>query len=266
MIAFGIYSMERDKLRESKLEQELESIYKKIASLDSLDDIQLQYKGSKKPAQREEELQHGKQSEELVSKRREKRTLRLFHIIPALGLITLSCILVAILVWPKIYRYESINSGGRTYSVRINSLTGGAMYFDGREWLQFPVPANFAKKVSPIPNDQPTEVPPTRVDTTKDRNEGLIIHTPSKNKKNWQYAVQVKAYPEASISEAAAFVEYLKTGYPDVHMEKVHLPGRGVWYRILLGYFTTVEEASNYIKEKRILDTYPYGLVRHRSE
>ncbi len=258
--------MERDKLRESKLEQELESIYKKIASLDSLDDIQLQDKESKKPAQTEEELQYGNQTEELVSKRREKRTPQLFHTIPALGLIILSCILVAVLVWPKIYRYESINSGGRIYSVRINSLTGKSMYFDGREWLQFPVPANSAKKISEIPNDQPPGVQATRVDTTEDRNEGLIIHTPSKNKKNWQYAVQVKAYPEASISEAAAFVEDIKKREPDVHMEKVHLPGRGVWYRILLGYFTTVEEASNYIKEKRILDTYPDGLVRHRSE
>jgi hypothetical protein len=259
-------TMGRDELRQSEIEQELEALYKKVARVDSLGDIKRIEQGSKKPTKPEEGLELQHQSEESLFQAREKRTFRIYSIIPALGFITLSFVIVAILVWPKIYRYESIDSGGRTYSVRINSLTGKSMYFDGREWLRFPIPANFAKKVSESQNDQPTKVQPTRVDTIKGRNEGLTVHTPSKNKKNWNYSVQVKAYPEASNREAIAFVEYLKTGHPDVHMEKIHLPGRGIWYRILIGYFMTAEEASDYMKKKRIVDAYPDSYVQSHSE
>lgn len=237
-------TMGKDELKERELEQELEVLYKKVASFDSLENIERQEKDSKEPAKTEEQLKHQKQSGESLSQEREKRTFRLFRIIPVLGLITLSCIIVAILVWPKIYRYEAVNSGGKNYLMRINSLTGGAMYFDGREWLHPPIPAGSAKKFSESPKDQPAP----------------------KNTKNWNYAVQVKAYPVASKSEAIAFVEYLKKGQPDVHIEKVHLPERGIWYRILLGYFTSAEEASDYMKEKRIVDAYPDSYVQSRSE
>lgn len=228
--------MGRDDLRKSELEQELEALYKKVARADSLENIQKQETWPKEPTKTEEGLKLQNQSEESLSQEKEKRTLRLFRIIPDLGLIALLCIIIVILVWPKIYRYESINSGGKNYLLRINSLTGRAMYFDGTEWWQSPLPADVARKVS------------------------------DKNTKNWKYAIQVKAYPEARNSEAIAFVEYLKKGQPDVHMEKVHLPGRGIWYRILLGYFPSAEEASNYMKEKKIFDAYPDSYVRPRSE
>jgi len=258
--------MGRDELRESELEQELEALYKKVASLDSLGDIKRIEQGSKEPAKPEEGFGHEHQPHESLFQAKEKRTLRLFRIVPALGFITLSCILVAILVWPKIYRYESVNSGGITYSVRINSLTGKSKYFDGREWSQFPIPANFEKKVSEIPNDQPTKVQPTRVDTIKNQREGLHLQSLPHNTKNWNYAIQVKAYPEAGSREAIAFAEYVKKGQHDVHMEKVHLPGRGIWYRILIGYFMTAEAASDYMKKKSIIDAYPDSYVQSRSE
>jgi len=258
--------MERDDLRKSELEQDLEALYKEVASAGSLENIQTQETWSKEPTKTEEGSALQNQSEESLSQEKEKRTFRLFRIIPGLGLIALSCIIVAILIWPKIYLYESIDSGGKNYLLRINSLTGGAMYFDGREWRQSPLPADVAGKVSESPENQPTRVQPAGRDKMKDRTEGVSIRPPSKNTKNWKYAIQIKAYPEAGNSEAIAFVEHLKKGQPDVHMEKVHLPGRGIWYRILLGYFTSAEEASNYMKEKKISDVYPGSHVRPRSE
>jgi len=236
--------MGKDELRESDLERELEALYKKVATLDSLEDTKRQERESTEPTKTEEGLGFQHHSEESLFQAREKRTLRIFGIVPALGLITLSFVIVAILVWPKIYRYDSINSGGKTYLARVNTLTGKTMYFDGREWWHPPIPADSAKKFSESPKDQPTP----------------------KNTKNWKYSIQVKAYPEASNSEAIAFVEYLKKGQPNVRMEKVHLPGRGIWYRILLGYFMTAEEASDYMKEKRIVDAHPDSYVRSRAE
>jgi hypothetical protein len=160
-----------------------------------------------------------------------------------LVLLALSFVVVAILVWPKIYRYDSVNSGGKTYVLRVNSVTGHTMYFDGKEWLKSPLPADSVKKLSESPKE------PTPQNTRK-----------------WDFAIQVKAYPEAGESEAVAFVEYLRKSQPDVHMEKVHLPGRGVWYRIFLGYFMTADEASDYMKEKKIFDAYPGSYVQSRSQ
>jgi hypothetical protein len=184
------------------------------------------------------------QSGESPFRAEKSRILRIFGLVPTLVLLALSCVVVAILVWPKIYRYDSINSGGKTYVMRVNSVTGHTMYFDGKEWLKSPLPADSVRKLSESPKDQPTQ----------------------QNTINWNFAIQVKAYPEASESEAVAFVAYLKQGQPDVHMEKVHLPGRGIWYRIFLGYFMTADEASDYVKKKKIFDAYPGSYVQSRSK
>ena len=236
--------MGKDELKEIDLEQELDALYKKVARLDSFEESERKAEGPSAPAKGEEESQRQLHSGESLSQATEKRSLRILGIVPALGLIALSFVVVAILVWPKIYRYESIHSGGWVYLVRVNSLTGDTMYFDGKEWQYPPVPAVSAKGLSGLPKDKPA---PSTI-------------------RDWNYAVQIKAYPEASGSEAIAFVEYLKKNQPDVHMEKVHLPGKGTWYRVLLGYFVTAEEASVYMKEKRIATTYPDSFVRRKSE
>lgn len=236
--------MEKDELRGRELEKELEALYKKVARLDTLEKSEGQEKESKEPTKTEGGMGFQQQSEESPFQAEKKRILRIFGVVPTLVLLALSFVVVAILVWPKIYRYDSINSGGKTYVLRVNSVTGHTMYFDGKEWLKSPIPADSVKKLSGSPKEKQTQ----------------------QNTINWNFAIQVKAYPEASESEAVAFVEYLKQGQPDVHMEKVHLPGRGIWYRIFLGYFTTADEASDYMKKKKIFDAYPGSYVQSRSQ
>ena len=236
--------MEKDELRRPDLEKELEALYKKVARLDTLQSSKGQEKEPKEPIKTEEGMGFQQQSGELPFHAEKNRILRIFGVVPTLVLLALSFVVVTILVWPKIYRYDSINSGGKTYVMRVNSVTGHTMYFDGKEWLKSPLPADSVRKLSEIPKDQPTQ----------------------QNKINWNFAIQVKAYPEASESEAVAFVAYLKQGQPDVHMEKVHLPGRGIWYRIFLGYFMTADEASDYMKKKKIFDAYPGSYVQFRSK
>jgi hypothetical protein len=48
-------------------------------------------------------------------------------------------------------------------------------------------------------------------------------------------------------------------------VEKVTISGRGVWYRILIGHFVNNEDASNYMKEKKILDAHPGSFVQLKS-
>jgi hypothetical protein len=236
--------MGKDELRERELEKELEALYKKVASLDTLENSKRQERESNVAIKTKEGTGFQQQSGESPFQSEKKRILRVFGIVPTLVLLALSFVVVALLVWPKIYRYDSINSGGKTYVLRVNSVTGQTMYFDGKEWLKSPIPSDSVKKFAESPKDQPTQ----------------------QNTINWKFAIQVKAYPEASESEAVAFVEYLRQGQHDIHMEKVHLPGRGIWYRIFLGYFMTADEASDYMKKKRIADAYPGSYVQSRSQ
>ena len=84
--------------------------------------------------------------------------------------------------------------------------------------------------------------------------------------KNGKYAIQIIAYPEAAKKDAMAFAENLKKKQPDVYVERVEIQKRGVWYRILTGHFASIKDASNYIKEKKILKKYPGSFVQRISE
>jgi cell division septation protein DedD len=80
------------------------------------------------------------------------------------------------------------------------------------------------------------------------------------------YSIQISAYPETKINEATEFVSELRKRLPDVHMEKVYIQGQGVWNRILVGHFATFEEASLYMKEKKLFDVFPGSFVKLTSE
>ena len=88
----------------------------------------------------------------------------------------------------------------------------------------------------------------------------------SKKAEDGKYAIQVKAFPEVGKDDAMMFVAELRKRQPNVHMERVDIKRRGVWYRVLLGHFADKKEASNYIREKRISDVYPECFVQLKSE
>ncbi len=90
--------------------------------------------------------------------------------------------------------------------------------------------------------------------------------TPSEITTNGKYAVQIKAYPETDKNKAMAFVEDMQKTQPDVHMERVSLTGRGVWYRIMVGHFPSYEDASKYIREKKVSDAHPGSFVQLKAK
>jgi hypothetical protein len=81
-----------------------------------------------------------------------------------------------------------------------------------------------------------------------------------------KYAIQIKAYPEERKEDAIGFAEDLGRKQTGIHVEKVRIQGRGFWYRILLGHFGSVEEASSYMKENRIVDSYPDSFVQRKTK
>ena len=62
------------------------------------------------------------------------------------------------------------------------------------------------------------------------------------------YVVQVAAFRSNSIAENEAG-RYRNKGY-NSFVEQVEIPGRGLWYRIRVGNFSSLEEANNFISKK----------------
>jgi cell division septation protein DedD len=55
------------------------------------------------------------------------------------GALLIAAAVCALLLWPGMYRYESLNAGNRIYPLRIHVLTGRATYFDGSAWVSPPI-------------------------------------------------------------------------------------------------------------------------------
>lgn len=75
------------------------------------------------------------------------------------------------------------------------------------------------------------------------------------------YSIQIRAMRDAE--EARGFITALKAKGLDAYSLEVNLKDIGVWHRIFIGHFSTEEEASRYLREHRLADTYPGCLVRN---
>jgi cell division protein FtsN len=68
---------------------------------------------------------------------------------------------------------------------------------------------------------------------------------------NGKYTIQLGSYP--TMDEAKQFAEgFSVRGYSPI-INETSLEGKGTWYRVSLGLFTTVEEAKGYIKTEQSL-------------
>ncbi len=101
---------------------------------------------------------------------------------------------------------------------------------------------------------------PSEYKTTKKKAEAT-----EKRKKAGKYSIQIIAYPGTEKNDATELVTKLRKTQPDVHMDTVSVEGR-VWYRIFVGHFTTHEEASTYMKQKKIFKEYPESFVQLTSK
>ena len=137
---------------------------------------------------------------------------------------------------------------------------------DAQPTVISPAPSKAVKETSTNQNVQPNEVSPFEEKKNNGRINELITVALPKKTASGKYAIQVKAYPEAEKKDALVFAQDLKKTQPDVYVEKVKIRKRGIWYRILTGHFASMEEASNYMKEKKIPETHPGSFVQLKSE
>jgi type II secretory pathway component GspD/PulD (secretin) len=128
-----------------------------------------------------------------------------------------------------------------------------------------PAPSGEKEESSAKENVQSTVAAPVEGQKPEEKTEDVPAVTSPESATAGKYAVQIKAYPETEKNAAMAFVKDVKKGQPDIHMERVALSGRGVWYRVMIGHFASPEDASSYIKEKKMSDAYPGSFVQTKS-
>jgi septal ring-binding cell division protein DamX len=129
-----------------------------------------------------------------------------------------------------------------------------------------PVPSSVVKQSSTNRKPQSVAVFPVEEKKYNGHTKELLSVAQPKVTKNGKYAIQIKSYPEAEKKDAMAFAEDLKKKQPDVYVERVNIRKRGVWYRILTGHFASIEDATNYMKEKKISEAHPGSFVQLKSE
>jgi len=215
---------------EIELERELEALYHEVAGEKGLF-----------PRTEEPETPAGVTlpypSKVPPSQEKKKRKLRFSFITMLVVLSSLLFVLTVFFFWPAIQNYDATNSGEKIYLQSMNKPAGKSVI------------------VPPIEDTKP-----------KGQTETISIIDSSKASNKKKYSIQIRAYPETYENAAKDFVTDLKKIHPDVHMERVHIRGRGAWYRILIGHFANNEEASTYMKEQDVLKGYPGSFVQATSE
>ena len=258
--------MSKEEPKEIDLEQELDALYRKVASPDRTEDISYPAPSSITETSESEKPEIQDRTDAHPADNKEKATFRISRNMSGVGFFILVIGLTAAFFWPTIYHYDAFNSGGKVYPLRIHRLTGEASYFDGNDWSRPPLPAPVRKPVPENPAVQSAAVVPPDVNHLK---AGTVasptVPAPAKTQSETGYAIQIRAFPESEKEKAVAFVEDVKKRMPDIRMETVQVPGRGVWHRILLGNFASTEEASGNMKKRKLPNAYPGSFIQKKS-
>jgi hypothetical protein len=258
--------MEKKETENIDLEQELESLYRKVASTDPPGDSShpLPQLETGSAAPEEPGLPEG--TSDWPTPKKEARPQRLFLISMGLFFCITLLALVAIFFWPTIYYYESLNLKEKVYPIRINKLTGEASYFNGTAWLSPPVPEPIKKPVSGNLSITSAVIPSETIKTKDQKADSTGTTASMIFRDNGKYVIQIKAFPENKKKDAYAFMEDVKRRVPEVQMKTVHIAGHGLWYRIWVGNYGSAKEASQSMKNLKLADSYPDCFVRMRSE
>jgi len=213
--------------RDNELEQELDSLYRKVAGLDQPGDKHdwtVSKTDGKRPAAAN--IQKPITTRSAQKKRRRFRT--------------------SILGWGLI-------------SVL---LFLGAIGFFRREWLRPPVDTSFIILPTEETKDQGVAPLPAEKKGTV-LTEPPIADSPL-GSRQVRYAIQLRAYPEDQKQNAITFLEDLRKRSSDASMETVAVAERGIRHRILLGNFSTVDEASDYLKSNSLAREHPYSFIQRK--
>jgi len=128
------------------------------------------------------------------------------------------------------------------------------------------VPSSARSETSRKPDVQSTVILPVEEKKFNGKTKELLTVASPRVTRNGKYAIQIKAYPEAAKKDAMAFAADLKKKQPDVYVERVKIRKRGVWYRVLTGQFASIEDATNYMQEKKISEAHPGSFVQLKSQ
>lgn len=257
--------MEKRDQKEVELEEELDFLYQKVSSRDQSEEVFYAPQQVKTEAMATEELSLHTGARKWPLQRRGERRFHSSYVVFAL-LPILIIGMIAIFYWPVFYHYDALNFEGKVYPLRINRLTGEAAYFDGAEWLRPPIPTE-AKKA--VPEEQIAQSAAVLAPEINQAN--TIAEVPqappalSNTRGKLKYAIQIRAFPEYKKDAAEGFVNNMKRKMSNVSMETVHVRGRGIWHRVLLGNFSTTEEAASYMKETKISRTFHDSFIQKKS-
>ncbi|HVO66321.1 MAG TPA: SPOR domain-containing protein [Syntrophales bacterium] len=222
--------MEKDSLKESELEHELEALYYEVAGekdlFSHIEESETTV-GVKLPSQTEKPPS--------IKQKKQKTRFSLIASFTIISIVLL--VLAAFFFWPAVQQHYATDSGGKIYSQRINRPAGKSVI-----------------------------VPPVEDTKPKGRTEIAYVTDSSKTSNVKKYSIQIRSYPENEENAATEFVSDLKKKHRDVRTERANIPGRGTWYRILIGHFANTKEASTYMKEKKVLEMYPGSFIQSISE
>lgn len=258
--------MEEKEAKKTDLEEELEALYRKVASTDPpgdasnpLPQLETGDAAPEEPGQPEEKNDFPLPGKKASTHRLLLMALGVFFF---LGLLSL----FAIFFWPTIFHYESINIKEKIYPIRINKLTGETSYFNGTVWLSPPTPETIKKPASGTVNTPPVTVPPETINIKAQTTESTAGIASTNTRPRGKYVIQIKAFPENRKKDAYDFIEVAKKSIPDIQMKAVAIAGHGVWYRIWVGNYASAQEASQSMKNLKLSDSYPDCFIRKHSE
>jgi cell division septation protein DedD len=101
---------------------------------------------------------------------------------------------------------------------------------------------------------KPTSPPPAKQEITPPDRIGVTTKT------RGPYSIQVSAYPARNKAEALA--KEIQAKNFTVRVEAVSIPGKGQWYRVLLGQFENRAAALQYLKDHQIGEIYPGSFIQ----
>jgi hypothetical protein len=194
--------------------------------------------------------------------RYEKRPFISTRVVLSAVILFVTAGLAALFFWPTIYHYNAFHSDGKVYLVRVNRLMGNTSFFDGKVWSSSPPPASSKHPVPQFPPPQPAAESPPATQNDAQNVDAATAFVQDKMQIKLGYGIQVKAFPEGKKNDALLFLEDVQQRWPDVRLKTVRIPGRGVWHRVLLGNFNSMEDAASHMREHKVSGLYPDSFIQ----
>jgi cell division septation protein DedD len=287
--------MEPEEKTEEQLAAELESMYKRVASIEKPDEADDQSDEIRAHQPHEETAPTSSTAGALETAGSNAAEVPLQRPLPeggrrrmVMGALAAVCVCVCVLLygaifWPTLYDVASINTDGKIYPIRINRITGNVVYFDGEQWRNAPVPAKpVPAPVAPVapaplaaqtaalpqkealPDRRQAPAPATPKAQTQASSAHQIKQTPpSGAAKDRLFAIQIKSFDNPA--EARKLVEDLKKTGMEIDSVATPVGARGIWNRVLIGRFKDPNEALKFMQEHKIKDAYPDSFIQKRS-